>query len=247
MKTMKTKAIFAIIMLIAVFASGQKQNVDDVEVTAPQFTGVPNAALIQNEFPNTLIKNFLMENIIYPEEAAYCYLEGTEVVEFTVTTEGNLQDFKIINSVCPKIDQEVILVLSQTNGMWVPGIKNGVPANMSMEIPFTFCASKSDVKSINEIFNEKAQAYFSKGCQTLFVKGNSKKALKYYDHGMTYLPYDKSLLLLRGLCRFDQGDKQGAAKDWSRLRELGGPDMSEFAELIKDMNGYEEMLAILKK
>lgn len=244
---MKTKVIFAIIMLMAVFAFGQKQNVDEVEVTTPQFVGIENAALIQNENPNTLIKNYLKENIIYPEEAAYCNLEGTEVVEFTVTTEGDLKDFNIINSVCPKIDEEVILVLSQTNGMWVPGIKNGEPAEMSLEIPFTFCTSKADSKSINKIFLEKAIANFTKGSEMLFIKDNSKKALRYFDNGITYLPYDKSLLLLRGMCRFDLGDKEGAVEDWSRLRELGGPDFSEFTEQITEMKGYEEMLAVLKK
>lgn len=245
---MKSIVIFAFIILMVGFASAQKNDeLKEIEITAPQFTGVQNATLIQNEYPNTQIKNFLSNNIVYPKVAESCYMEGTEVVEFTVTTEGNLKDFKIINSVCSKIDDEVISVLRKTNGMWVPGIKNGVATDMTMEIPFVFCASKSSSKSTNEIFKEKAINYFNKGNEMLHVKGNTKKALKNYSNGVTLLPYDKGLLFLRGLCRFELGDKKGANDDWLRLRDMGDVDMSEYITLIKDMTGYDEMLAIIIK
>ena len=135
---MKTITIFAISMLVAIFAFGQNQWVQDVEVTTPQFTGVENAVAFQTGSPNTLIKNYLKKNIVYPKEAAYCSIEGTEVVKFKVTTDGNVKDFEIINSVCPEMDKEVIKALEQTNGMWIPGVKNGQPDDMTIEIPFTF-------------------------------------------------------------------------------------------------------------
>jgi len=247
MKTIKKISIFAISMLIAAFAFGQNQKVEEVEVSAPQFTGIKNAAVIQNELPNTLIKKFLKENIVYPEDAAKCKIEGTEVVKFTVTTEGNAKDFRIINSVCPMIDEEVINALTLTDGMWMPGTKNGKPDDMTMELPFVFSTASNSVESIHEIFTEKATKYFVEGNQTLFEKKNVKKALKLYDKGVTYLPYDKGLLMARGICRFDLGDKEGAIEDWTRLYNLGGADMSEFVTLLKDMKGYNEMLAILKK
>ena len=118
---MKTRVIFAISMLIAVFAFGQEQKVEEVEVTAPQYAGIKNPAAMQGVYPNTLIKEYLSQNIVYPEEALTCNIEGTEVVKFTVTIEGNVKDFKIVNSVCPEIDKEVILTLELTNGMWYPG------------------------------------------------------------------------------------------------------------------------------
>lgn len=249
-KAMKRKLFFAISMLVASFAFGQKQNVDEVEVSAPQFTGINNAAAVINESPNTQIKAYLKDNIVYPQEAANCNIEGTEVVEFTVTTKGNVTDFKIINSVCPLIDEEVISVLQQTNGMWLPGTKNGNPADVSMEVPFTFCISKTTSKSVHEIFTEKATANFKKGCQMLLEKDNAKKALKYYNMGVTYLPYDQSLLLLRGVCRYELGDKEGAVDDWTRLHNLGCEiDMNGYMELtqLEGMKGYNEMIAILNK
>jgi TonB family protein len=248
MKTIKTISIFAICALIATFAFGQKQ-VEEVQVSAPQFTGIKNVAGIQNEFPNSLIKNYLKEKITYPEEAASCRKEGTEVVEFTVTAEGSVRDFKIVNSVCPMIDEEVLFVLKTTDGMWIPGTKNGQPADMEMELPFTFCVTGNSDESVQEIFIHKATTFFTKGTEMLYEKNNVKKAARYYDLGITYLPYDKSLLLLRGMCRYELGDKEGAVDDWTRLHNLGGTDMNEYMELtqLENMKGYNEMIAILKK
>jgi len=243
---MKTISIFAISMLVAVFAFGQNRNVEEVEISAPQFMGIKNAVAVVNESPNTQIKAYLKENLVYPQEAANCNIEGTEVVEFTVTTKGNVTDFKIINSVCPLIDEEVISVLQQTNGMWLPGTKNGNPADVSMELPFTFCTSKTPSKSVHEIFTEKATAYFVRATEMLFEKDNAKKALKYYNMGVTYLPYDKSLLLLRGMCRYELGDKEGATADWTRMRDLGcSIEMTEVVQM-ESMKGYDELVAILK-
>ena len=248
MKTIRKISIYAIFMSIAVFAFGQKE-VQEVEVSAPQFTGIKNVAVIQNELPNTLIKNYLKENISYPAAAANCMLEGTEVAVFTVTSEGNVRDLKIINSVCHLIDEEVITVLGNTSGMWVPGTKNGQVADMVMELPFTFCVTSNSEKSIQEIFTRKATNYFTKGSELLFEKNNVKKAARYFDRGITYLPYDQSLLLLRGICRYELGDTEGAVEDWTRLNDLGGTDMNEYMELaqLKNMKGYNEMLVILKK
>lgn len=244
---MKKRLIFALSMLVATFAFAQNKNVEEVNITVPQFTGNENAALIQAGPQSTLIKKFLNKTIVYPATAAYCNIQGTEVVEFTVTTKGNVRDFKIINSVCPEIDKEVISALEQTNGMWYPGIKNGEPADMSVEIPFTFCASNTGSRTVNEFFKEKATLLFSKGIKILFENGNAKKALNYFDKGIIYLPYDQSLLLARGMCRYKLGDTNGATEDWTRMNDLGGGDMKELASAFKDMKGYDELMAMLKK
>ena len=119
---MKTILICVTSMLIAAFTFGQEiQKVEEVEVTAPLFTGVENAIKVQNESANALIRQYLKDNIIYPEKAKLSKKEGTEVVQFTVTEEGNVADFKIINSICPEIDYEIIRALKNTTGMWFPG------------------------------------------------------------------------------------------------------------------------------
>jgi hypothetical protein len=72
--------------------------------------------------------------------------------------------------------------------------------------------------------------------------------MKFYTWGINYLPYDKSLLLMRGMCRYELGDNEGAKEDWNRMTNLGGNiDMSEFTAQIAEMKGYEDLKGILKK
>jgi hypothetical protein len=245
---MKTILIFVIAMLIATFTYGQKQNLQEVEVTVPQFTGIKNAATQETVSPNFLIKNYLKDNLIYPEHALICGIQGTEDALFTVTSEGNVADFKIINSICAEIDKEIIAVLKSTDGMWNPGYNNGKPVDMPKEVSLVFCMEDQSAKSANEIFKEKATSYFSSGNKNLFVKHNANRALKHYSNGINYLPYDKALLLMRGMCRYELGDKEGALEDWNRMAILDDQvDMSEYFAQIEGMKGYDELMAIIRK
>ena len=79
------------------------------------------------------------------------------------------------------------------------------------------------------------------------MKQSPKKALKYFDKGITLLPKEKSLLALRGLTRFELGDKDGALRDWTRIKTLGGFEGSEYIESYSGMKGYAEMTRVLEK
>jgi hypothetical protein len=39
------------------------------------------------------------------------------------------------------------------------------------------------------------------------------------------MPNDRGLLYMRGLCRYNLGDMDGARDDWRRLKALGGSDL----------------------
>jgi hypothetical protein len=84
---MKTILIFAISMLVTLFVFAQNLDVEEVNVTPPQFTGIQNVIQSQDESATTLIRNYLKDNINYPENAKLCKREGAEVVQFTVTTK----------------------------------------------------------------------------------------------------------------------------------------------------------------
>lgn len=234
-------------MLIAGFANGQNRNLSEIEVTPPQFTGILNSAIPADISANALIKNYLQQNIQYPENSLNCGKQGTVVVQFTVNTEGNLSDFDIINSVCPEIDNEVVQTLKTTDGMWLPGSNNGKPVEMTKEISLVFAVNSNPYKTTNEIFRENAIHYFENGTKALYQSKNVKKAMKNFSNGITYLPYDKSLLLLRGMCRYELGDKEGARFDWDRMMHLGGNDMSDYMVNLKEMKGYNELSELLKK
>ena len=143
---MKTILVFVIATLIAAFTYGQKQDLQEVEVTAPQFTGIKNAVTQETVSSNFLIKNYLKDNVYYPENALNFGIQGTEVVQFTVTSEGNVADFQIINSICPEIDEEIIYFLKKTDGMWNPGYNNGKPVDMQQEVSLIFCTEIDGTK-----------------------------------------------------------------------------------------------------
>ena len=245
---MKTKLLLAICLLTAAFAFGQNEtfispkNPEEVKVTPPKFTGVQNAITILNEGRVESIQEYLAKNVIYPEEDAKKFNQGTEVVQFTVSTTGEISDFVIINGLSTQIDEEVIGVLQKTSGMWVPGYNNSNPVEMEKEVYVTF-----KINGIPHPLDFKAHGtkYFVKGGDLLLTDNNPKKALKYYDKAVRLIPYDESLLLMRGFARYGVGNLEGAVQDWNRLKAIGGTFNDEYVTNLNGLNGYAELINVL--
>jgi tetratricopeptide (TPR) repeat protein len=142
----------------------------------------------------------------------------------------------------------MIRVLETTNGMWKPGYNNNQAVDMTKEVSMVFFIDDQSSKTSDELFTSWATTSYKKGSTALYEKHNVDKALRCFNDGINYLPNDKCLLLLRGICRFEKGDSEGAMEDWNRMNEQGGNiDMSEYADLLKDMKGYDQLMATLKK
>ena len=85
------------------------------------------------------LNDYLSDRIAHPSQfSKRKKTEGTEVIQFDVTPEGELSQFRVINSVSPEIDEHVISVLKTTSGFWTPGENNGEPATMTREISVVF-------------------------------------------------------------------------------------------------------------
>lgn len=247
---MKNYVIILICVLVSSIALGQNQKVEEmknvlekseVEVTPPKFTGIEKVVSVQEKENIKPIADYLSKNVQYPEEAAKRWHEGTEVVEFVVSTTGEVTDFKVINSVSSEIDEELIRVLKTTNGMWNPGYNNGEPVAMQKEVSMIF--KIDETKS----FATQSKVFFKNGSKYFLVSGKLKRALKSYDKGIKLLPNDKSLLLMRGFCRYELGYIEGARQDWQRIKDSGGVDMIEvLADYdMKNVKGYEEFMATI--
>jgi hypothetical protein len=248
---MKTKVLFAVLMMFAATALSQNKTVfapdhiGEVKVTPPEFVGLK---VINTANEMSLINTYLMENVGSFENVTNYRPQGTEVVQFTVTSKGKVRDFKIINSVSRDVDAEMISVLQTTDGMWKPGYNNNEPIAMTKEISMMFYPDDFSNKPVSEIFKEKATDSFISANKALFEKRNIKKALRLYSASVNYVPYDKSCLLMRGLCRYELGDKEGAKQDWIRMAALGDAiNMSEFIAQIEGMKGFDEMMATIRK
>jgi hypothetical protein len=137
-------------------------------------------------------------------------------------------------------------MLKKTSGMWSPRMKNGVPVSTETEISVAFQYSELGKTGNCEKFINKAKACLSKGTKLLLVKNNPEKAMKFFDRGILYCPYEDCLRLARCLCRYELGDTAGANQDFERMTIAGiSPDSKELAEQMSDLKGYEELAQIL--
>ena len=232
-------------MFAALYVSAQDvhtNTIAETEVNQPKFMAVKMA---DNTMPNSL-HNYITQNFEYPMSEVNH--EGTEVVHFVIDAKGEVSHFTIVNSVSAKIDKEIIRVLESTDNMWIPGQTNGVPVAMEKEIAIKIVASIASGDPAHKDFSEIARNYYTKGSEKLLLEQKSKQALRNFDKGIKYKPYDQSLLYLRGLCLYELGKTDEAHQDWARVKKLGGYNLNDsyFAEDIKKLKGYHEIAAMLE-
>lgn len=248
---MKTFVNFTSFVLLATltFTEINAQNslatTGKIEITTPLFSGISYVKGVKTETYRSVIDNYLLNNLVYPEGALNCCNQGTEVVQFTVLPTGNLVNIKVLNSVCPKIDDEVIRVLNTTNGMWIPGTQNGNPVEMQKEILITFHLEGFHAGTDAEYFTKKAKNWYNRGNQALFEQNNPEKALKCYNKAILYKPLEDALLFARGMAKYELDDLTGAKEDWNRMKSLvdrGGNENNLLLvyENFKELQGYKE-------
>ena len=219
-------------MFVAFFSIGQNQNktniLKGVDVTPPVFTGIERTVDIINNAETNSINDYLRAKLQYPEKSENRMQEGTTVIHFTVLSNGELDDFHVINSISSDIDSEVLRVLQSSDGMWKPGQNNGTPVAMEKEVAITF-----QMKYSNHL--RTAQKLYKRGHKKL-LKDKPQKALRLFSRALVYKPYSEPLLFTRGLTRFNIGNKMGACDDWNRLKTLGSDLADSYLMKYCEMN-----------
>lgn len=228
---MKTSLFVVAGMLIAAIATGQNRELKTIDVTPPSF---------KNEVTKS-IDDYLREHVEYPAEARNWKLQGTEVIQFTVTPEGKLTDFEVLNSVSSEIDKEVIRTLETSSGKWVAGTINGEKVSMETEVSLAFMLNP------NDNFTEMAKWNLRKGNELLFIKEQPKKALRFFDYAINLLPDNETIHAVRGLCKYRLGDENGANRDWDRANLLAARkgisnDFKNMALNSSDLKKFENSL-----
>ena len=129
--------------------------------------------------------------------------QGTEVVCFTVSRFGTIEDIRVINSVSKEVDREVISALRETCGKWNPGTINGQITSMSKEIalPFVLVSYEDMVRT--------ADACMKKANRLMYSENKPEKALKYYNMAYRLLPNESSVVSGRELCLQELGMEMG--------------------------------------
>ncbi len=161
---MKRVLMFFVMIVISLLSVAQVYNFDEVTVKAPKYVGhiygVENTHGIVNP-----INKFLQADLsIKADDSEYQFQEGTVVIDFTVKTDGSLDNFIVQNSVSDLNDYEVIASLKSTSGTWMPGQKDGIPVEMEKRVVIAF------TREDNPSLNEQAIYYSQRGIKK-FMKG----------------------------------------------------------------------------
>ncbi len=91
------------------------------------------------EYPGGVpqLLRFLNKNLQYPDAALKSLIEGTVVVQFKISKEGQMSEFKVVQSIDKSLDNEALRVLKMMPD-WQPAILGGVPADSYFKQPVQF-------------------------------------------------------------------------------------------------------------
>ena len=92
----------------------------------PQF---PQAKAATEEANDEAIRNWADQHLKYPEKAIKGKIEGPVTIRFIITSNGKLEDFLVVRSVSPELNDEALRVLSLMPD-WKPAMQGGEPKNV---------------------------------------------------------------------------------------------------------------------
>lgn len=116
-----------VLMLLVSFVMSMAMNVVAQELEQlPQFPG-----------GDTELMSFVAQNLVYPEQAIKDKVQGRVIVEMVVETTGEVVDAKILRSLSPECDAEVLRIV-KLMPKWTPGYKDGKPVRTTFVLPVVF-------------------------------------------------------------------------------------------------------------
>ena len=100
---------------------------------------VYNSCQVMPQFPGgeKAMMEFIATNLKYPQQAVKDDVQGMVLVDFVINTEGKATDPKIVRSLSPECDAEVIRVVSLMPA-WTPGQQDGKTVNVKYTLPVMF-------------------------------------------------------------------------------------------------------------
>ena len=102
----------------------------------PRFPS-PDCATDDERCAQANMLDFIYNEIKYPAAARDAGVEGTAAVSFVVGRDGELIAPRIMRSVSPEIDAEVLRLVAEMPA-WTPGRHNGQPVQVRFNLPVKF-------------------------------------------------------------------------------------------------------------
>ncbi len=127
--TLFISVLYIAIAIIPSFSVAQSSGGDEIFVIVedmPQYPGGNNA-----------LSAFISQNLKYPENARKNKVEGTVYAQFVVEKDGSVSNIRILQSLHPECDAEVLRVLALMP-KWTPGKQRGKPVRVQFNLPVSF-------------------------------------------------------------------------------------------------------------
>ncbi|MDR1156072.1 MAG: energy transducer TonB [Bacteroidales bacterium] len=83
-------------------------------------------------------RDYISQNLKYPQIAIDHGISGKVFVQFVVDTNGNTVDVQVVRSADASLDNEALRLIRKTSGMWTPGKQRNEPVKVRYTFPITF-------------------------------------------------------------------------------------------------------------
>ena len=114
-----------------------ENDIPDVEVAEEIFFIVEEMPEFEGDDKGEKFREYIGENLIYPEKAAQNKISGRVFVQFIVKSDGTVANVKVVRGVDPLLDAEAIRVI-ESSPKWEPGKQRGKAVNLAYTFPINF-------------------------------------------------------------------------------------------------------------
>lgn len=141
------KIILSVLLFIPVIIFSQEQRSIESTLTSQKENKIYEEVEKEASYPGGLVemKQFLAENIVYPEEGLINNDQGKVFIEFIVNTDGSIEGVKTLRGVSEEINNEAMRVISIMPN-WIPAEFNGEKVRARCRVPINFILEKSNRK-----------------------------------------------------------------------------------------------------
>ena len=162
------KAVFALIVML----NSMGLNAQTTDSVTNKFNSIPSTPVdVFAKFPDGNFINYLKKNIRYPKDITQ-NVNGEAAIAFSIDLYGNLINVKLLNSLSPTIDKEILQAFN-ASPKWIPAKLNGsnTQENFGMRLIITIDSVAKTVKIIENPV--KRLAVNGLAVNGLVVNGNS--------------------------------------------------------------------------
>jgi TonB family protein len=82
-------------------------------------------------------REYIAQNLVYPEIAAINGISGRVIVQFIVDKEGKVVEPTVVRGVSQALDREAVRVI-QSSPLWIPGKQSGKEVDVLFTFPINF-------------------------------------------------------------------------------------------------------------